>query len=484
MRFYIHSPEESKNFRLFTTPFFCGTEPVAPDETLFPTEIDYSLFPKNSQRLFILFGITEYRQILNMSYLTLLLNSKTRRITLDRTREVIAEIFYGENGRDLQDLAVTDSAQIRDTFPKVMFLGDKKIEIDARIKDLLKAPVKKFYYRFNSRNKKFIFSRPWIKNLYHLYNLLVFLPDEYSVNVLNAKVGMKELFDSFKTIIATEKIEEDFTKVSMHDPLAYIAMRLKERMDELDEKSRLLLKRRFTDRMDMKTIGSENSISGERVRQIVVSFIRKAKKEFVPLEPKLREHILNQLIKKTVPLETKFLARPSLDSVTFINMLTAIYPALPVAIQRPYLAQNIYREDNPLYAIYVKLKAYLKNKDRVPVSIIMNDFSFLKDWDKVNLFKIAFSVTFFKISEEKGTYYIRGRLNLPEMAENILWRSDGPMHLKELIKSVKSTYGRVYNDLKVSLCHIRMNDNVMQLDKELFGVEKHLSVQGDQLGSL
>lgn len=109
---------------------------------------------------------------------------------------------------------------------------------------------------------------------------------------------MKELFDSFKTIIATEKIEEDFTKVSMHDPLAYIAMRLKERMDELDEKSRLLLKRRFTDRMDMKTIGSENSISGERVRQIVVSFIRKAKKEFVPLEPKLREHILNQLIKK------------------------------------------------------------------------------------------------------------------------------------------------------------------------------------------
>lgn len=119
--------------------------------------------------------------------------------------------------------------------------------------------------------------------------------------------------------------------------------------------------------------------------------------------------------------------------------------------------------------------------DGITLTELLNELSDLSLSDKLSVFRIILAVSYFRIVPYHNTFMIRGRLNLPEMAEQTLLRSETPLPLEQVIKSVKEFYGKEYHDLKVSLCHIRLNNRVLQLDKNLFGVASHISYQGNDI---
>jgi len=481
MRFKIHSHDSSLQFRLLSTPLFCGTEPIQPDESIFPSEIDLSLFPKNVQRLFSLLNAFEYKDVVNVSYLTLLKDSRIRKVTVDLARNLISELFYGEPGKDLITNDKKNDAVIKETFPEFLFLEGERMEIDNRLKGILDQPLKRHSLKFSAKNKRFISSSTWVKKVYHLYNLLVFFPDEYLDQMPGPKDSLSDLNRAFISIIHSTDEEIILAKTIGKDPILEAAVRLKSLIQIQDDRTRDFIKHRFETGMDMRAIGRIHNISSERVRQKLVAFTEDARQDLSTIERRLQHHILNHLIKYPKVIDREFFTNQVLNVDAFVRILNTIYPAIPSYANKFFVSQNIYREENPLYTLYTRLRSYLREKDGVPVNKFLDDFTDLDGWDKLNIFKLILAIRFFKVIEKDGEYILRGRMNLPEMAEQTLNNSDRAMSLKEIIDSVKVQYGRVYTDLKVSLCHIRMNSNVLQLDKDIFGVNKHLSLKGEQM---
>jgi len=481
MRFKIHSHDSSLQFRLLSTPLFCGTEPIRPDESIFPSEIDLSLFPKNVQRLFSLLNAFEYKDVVNVSYLTLLKDSRIRKVTVDLARNLISELFYGEPGKDLITNDKKNDAVIKETFPEFLFLEGERMEIDNRLKGILDQPLKRHSLKFSAKNKRFISSSTWVKKVYHLYNLLVFFPDEYLDQMPGPKDSLSDLNRAFISIIHSTDEEIILAKTIGKDPILEAAVRLKSLIQIQDDRTRDFIKHRFETGMDMRAIGRIHNISSERVRQKLVAFTEDARQDLSTIERRLQHHILNHLIKYPKVIDREFFTNQVLNVDAFVRILNTIYPAIPSYANKFFVSQNIYREENPLYTLYTRLRSYLREKDGVPVNKFLDDFTDLDGWDKLNIFKLILAIRFFKVIEKDGEYILRGRMNLPEMAEQTLNNSDRAMSLKEIIDSVKVQYGRVYTDLKVSLCHIRMNSNVLQLDKDIFGVNKHLSLKGEQM---
>ena len=481
MRFKIHSHDTSLQFRLLSTPLFCGTEPIRPDESIFPSEIDHTLFPKNVQRLFSLLNAFEYKDVVNVSYLTLLKDSRIRKVTVDLARSLISELFYGEPGKELITNDKKNDAVIKDTFPEFLFLEGERMEIDNRLKGILDQPLKRHSLKFSAKNKRFISSSTWVKKVYHLYNLLVFFPDEYLDQMPGPKDSLGDLNRAFISIINSTDEEILLTKTIGKDPILEAAIRLKSLIQIQDDRTRDFIKQRFEAGMDMRAIGRIHNISSERVRQKLVAFIEDARQDLSTIERRLQNHILNHLLKNPKVIEREFFTNQVLNIDAFVRILNTIFPAIPSYANKFFVSQNIYREENPLYSLYTRLRSYLREKDGVPVSKFLDDFTDLDGWEKLNIFKLILAIRFFKVIEKDGEYILRGRMNLPEMAEQTLNNSDRAMSLKEIIDSVKVQYGRVYTDLKVSLCHIRMNSNVLQLDKDIFGVKKHLSLEGEQM---
>ncbi len=479
MRFNIQSTDPGQEFRLLSTPLFCGIEPIQPEESIFPSEIDYSLFPKNCQRLFDLLGATEYREVVNVQYLTLLKDSRIRRVTIDLTRDLIAELFYGEPGKKLRGPNKKETMEMLEKFPDVLFFEGQRYEIDAKLKDSLEQPVKRYLLKFSTRNKKYISATPWLKKVYHLYNLLAFFPDEYAETFPGPKESLADLSRSFLSIINSPEGDPLLSKNLTKDPLVETAIRIKSLVEIQDDRTRDFIKLRFEEGLDMRAIGEKHSISSERVRQKLVAFIEDVRHDLSSLEKRLQQHIIGHLLKYPEIIGRDFFQNPVMDVDSFVKMLNTIYPSIPSYSNRFFVSQNIYREDNPLYSLYTRLRTYLRERDGVPLSEFLDDFPDLDGWDKLNLFRLILAIRFFKVIMKDGQYILRGRMNLPEMAEHTLNNSNRAMSLKEIIDTVRVQYGREYTDLKVSLCHIRMNPNVLQLDKDIFGVEKHLSVGAD-----
>ncbi len=481
MRFKIQSNDPGQEFRLLSTPLFCGIEPIRPDESIFPSEIDYSLFPKNCQRLFELLEATDYRDVVNAQYLTLLKDSRIRRVTIDLTRDLIAELFYGEPGKKLIDPPKKTMMEMLEKFPEVIFFEGQRYEIDSKLRDTLEQPVKRYLLKFSTRNKKYISATPCLKKVYHLYNLLVFFPDEYVGTFPGPKESLADLARSFLSIINSPEGDPALAKNFSKDPVIETAIRIKSLVEIQDDRTRDFIKLRFEEGLDMRTIGDKHSISSERVRQKLVSFIDDVRHDLSSLEKRLQQHILSHLLKFPVIIGREFFQNPVMEVDAFVKMLNTIYPSIPSYSNRFFVSQNIYREDNPLYTLYTRLRTYLREKDGVLLTEFLNDFPDLDGWEKLNIFRLILAIRFFKVIMKDGNYILRGRMNLPEMAEHTLRNSERAMSLKEIIDTVRVQYGREYMDLKVSLCHIRMNPNVLQLDKDIFGVEKHLSVGGDAM---
>ncbi len=478
MRFKIHSNDPGQEFRLLSTPLFCGIEPIQPDESIFPSDIDPTLFPKNCQRLFELLNAQEYKDIVNVQYLTLLKDSRIRRVTVDLTRDLIAELFYGEPGKKMTKLDRKSGTELKEKFPEVLFFENQRIEIDSKLKDILEQPLKRYLLKFSTRNKKYISTTPWLKKVYHFYNLLAFFPDEYVETFPGPKESLSDLARSFQAIINSQESDQMLSKNLSKDPILETAIRIKSLIDIQDDRTRDFIKLRFEEGLDMRAIGAAHNISSERVRQKLVAFIEDVRHDLSPLEKRLQQHFLSHLIKFPSVIDRDFFQNQIMDVDAFVKLLNTIYPSIPSYSNKFFVSQNIYREDNPLYTLYVRLRSYLRERDGVLLTEFLNDFTDLDGWEKLNLFRLILAIRFFKVIEKDGKYVLRGRMNLPEMAEQTLRNSDRAMTLKEIIDTVKIQYGREYIDLKVSLCHIRMNPNVLQLDKDVFGVEKHLSVSG------
>ncbi len=484
MRFSITSGDESQEFRLLSTPLFCGLKPIGTDEPIFPSEIDFSLFPKNSQRLFDLFNATHFIDILNCQYITLLKDQRVRKITIDHTRHLIAELFYGEPGRFLKEIDKKAIAKLKDSFPDKILLDGQNIEMTPVLAEILDHPVKRYLLKFSTKNKKFIASNPWIKKVYHVYNLLAFFPDEYLRHVTIPKESLTDMLRSFNSIISSQTTDVYLTKSSGKDIIAESALVLKALHDIQDERTKDFLHMRFGLGLEMKIIGKKHGISSERVRQKLVAFIDDARHDMSTLEKRLQSHLVNQLVKHPEVIPKEFFQNNIMDVDTFVRMLNTIYPSIPSYSNKFFVSQNIYREESPLYAHYFRLREYFKENDGVKIEKFVEDFSDVKGWEKLNLFRIILAIKYFNIIHKDNSYILRGRLSLPEMAEHTLLTRDEAMKIKDLIALIKDLYGREYHDLKVSLCHIRMNPNVLQLDRDTFGVEKHLSYRGAEVKAI
>ncbi|MCA0389796.1 MAG: hypothetical protein LCH52_15010 [Bacteroidetes bacterium] len=480
MRYSITSGDENQEFRLLSTPLFCGINPLTPDESIFPVEIDASLFPKNSQRLFELAGAKEYTDILNIHYVSLLRDRRVRKVTIDQTRHLIAELFYGEPGRFLKEIDKRSALKLKETFPEKIFLDGHEMEITPVLREILDHPAKRYLLKFSTKNKKYISSNLWIKKVYHIHNLLAFYPDEYLKSVTVPKESLTDMIRSFMSIISSQTTDVYSAKTSHKDVIAEAALILQALHDIQDERTKDFIHLRFGQGLDMKVIGKKHGISSERVRQKLVAFIDDARHDISPLERKLQAHILNQLVRQPEVLQPDFFHNDIMEVDTFVRMLNTIYPSIPSYCNKFFVSQNIYREENPLYGHYLRLREYFKEKDGVTMEQFMEDFSDVKGWEKLNIFRILLAIKYFKIIRKNNTCILRGRLSLPEMAEHTLQGRDEAMKIKDLIALIKDLYGREYHDLKVSLCHIRMNPSVLQLDRDTFGVEKHLSYQGDE----
>jgi hypothetical protein len=481
MRFTIPSNETSAKFRLLRTPLFCGTEPITEDESIFPFDIDRSLFPKNSVRLFDLLNIQNYVDILNMQYVTLLKNRDIRKISVDSTRSLILEVFYGEAGNKVKELDKKSALKLKEKFPQNLLIEDLKIEVDEKLKDILKLPIGTYIQRFNAKSKKFINGSGWIKKVYHIYNLIAFFPEEYMDSVTIAKDNLDELIKVFKSILLNEDDDDLFSSVSHGNPIEEVAIRLKKMMSLQDERTTDFLEMRFSKGTDMRTIGAKHNISSERVRQKLVAFILECRVDLAILEKKLLTYILNHLIKTPKILPPEFFDNSVLPPEILANLLNTLYPGIPSFSNKFFLSQNIYRENNNLYNLYTRLKTFLKSCDGVSVHELLQEFEDLSLLDKLSLFRIIFAISYFRVVTSGNTFVIRGRLSLPEMAEQALHKSDVPLKLEDVIRSVKTLYAKEYFDLKVSLCHIRMNHDVLQLDKNLFGVQKHISYNLEEM---
>ena len=352
MRFKIQSHDTSLQFRLLSTPLFCGTEPIRPDESIFPSEIDPTLFPKNVQRLFSLLNAFEYRDVVNVSYLTLLKDSRIRKVTVDLARNLISELFYGEPGKNLITNDKKNEALIKESFPEFLFLEGERMEIDSRLKGLLDQPLKRHTLRFSTRNKKFITSSTWVKKVYHLYNLLVFFPDEYLNQMPGPKDSLNDLNRAFISIIRSSDDEIVLNKNTGKDPLLEAAVRIKSLIQIQDDRTRDFIKKRFEEEMDMRAIGAAHDISSERVRQKLVAFIEDVRQELSAIEKRLQHHILNHLLKNPKVIERDFFANQVLNVDSFVKILNTVYPAIPSYSNKFFVSQNIYREENPLYSLY------------------------------------------------------------------------------------------------------------------------------------
>lgn len=481
MRYSIPPTDGNLNFRLLSTPLFCGIEPITDEESIFPYEIDFSIFPKNSIRLFELTNAVNYPDILNIPYSHLLQDPRVRKITIDATRQLILEVFYGDAGLKIQEIDKKQSALLRDQFPEFLFLDGKKVELSTIHTEILKQPALRYFNRFSTKNKKFITMNSWIKKVYHIYNLITFFPDEYLSAVTTPKNSMLELTKSFKNVLENKLTEGTLVESTPTNPVDETALRLQTLIDFQDERTKDFINMRYALGIDMKKIGAKHHVSAERVRQKLVAFVLECKEELSDIEKKLITYILNSLIKNPRILEKEFFKNAFMPVDSFVSILTALFPGVPAYSNRFFLSQNIYRDNNSLFLIYTRLKNRLKQIDGITLTDLMLELNDLSLADKLNVFRIILAVSYFRIVPHGNTYIIRGRLNLPEMAEQTLLRSEHPLPLEQVIKSVKDLYGKEYHDLKVSLCHIRLNDRVLQLDKNLFGIAAHVSYQGEDI---
>lgn len=481
MRYSIPTTVERPTFRLLGTPLFCGIEPITRDESIFPYEIDLTIFPKNSIRLFELTGSVNYPDILNIPYSHLLQDARVRKVTIDTTRDLILEVFYGDAGVKIKDLDKKRASQLRDSFPEFLFLEGKKVELTPSYSEILKQPVIRYFNRFSSKNKKFFSENTWIKKVYHVYNLITFFPDEYLSEVTAPKDSIKGLINSFKTVLENKITEGVFIDQAPSNPVKLAALKLQTLIDFQDDRTKDFINMRYALGIDMKKIGKKHNVSAERVRQKLVAFILECKEELTEIEKKLLTYFLNSLIKTPKILDKDYFNNAFMPVETLVNILNAVYPGIPSYSNRFYLSQNIYRDNNSLFAIYTRLKNMMKMVDGITLSELLHEFRDFSLAEKLNVFRIILAVSYFRVVPHQNTYIIRGRLNLPEMAEQTLLRSEHPLPLEQVIKSVKDFYGKEYRDLKVSLCHIRLNNKVLQLDKNLFGVASHISYQGDDI---
>lgn len=481
MRYSIPTTVEGLKFRLLTTPLFCGIEPITQDESIFPFEIDRSIFPKNCVRLFEMTGAVNYPDILNIPYSLLLQEARIRKITIETTRDLILEVFYGDMAGKIKDLDKKRAAQLKDQFPEFLFIDGKKVELTPVSSEILKQPVIRYFNRFSPKNKKFIASNSWIKKVYHIYNLITFFPDEYLKEVTAPKDSIQGLIQSFNNVLENKISEGIFVDPAPSNPIDLAALKLQTLIDFQDERTKDFIDMRYTQGIDMKSIGKKHNVSAERVRQKLVAFILECKEELAEIEKKLLTHIVNSLVKSPRILDKDYFENGYMQVETLVSILNSVSSGIPSYSNRFFLSQNIYRDNNSLFTIYTRLKNILKVVDGITLTELLNELSDLSLSDKLSVFRIILAVSYFRIVPYHNTFMIRGRLNLPEMAEQTLLRSETPLPLEQVIKSVKEFYGKEYHDLKVSLCHIRLNNRVLQLDKNLFGVASHISYQGNDI---
>lgn len=481
MRYSIPTNEDGLKFRLLSTPLFCGIEPITQDESIFPYEIDLSIFPKNSIRLFEMTGAVNYPDILNISYSTLLQEARIRKITIETTRELILEVFYGDIAGRIKEVDKKKSAQLKDHFPEFLFLDGKRVELTPVSTEILKQPVVRYFNRFSPKNKKYIASNSWIKKVYHIYNLITFFPDEYLKDVTAPKDSIQSLIQSFTNVLENKITEGIFIDPAPSNPIDLAALRLQTLIDFQDDRTKDFINMRYALGFDMKRIGQKHQISAERVRQKLVAFILECKEELEGIEKKLLTYIVNSLVKTPRILDQEFFNNPFMPVETLVSILNSVYPGIPSYSNRFFLSQNIYRDNNSLFTIYTRLKNMMKAVDGITLTDLLLELKELQLPEKLSVFRIILAVSYFRIVPHQNTFIIRGRLNLPEMAEQTLLRSESPLPLEQVIKLVKDFYGKEYHDLKVSLCHIRLNNRVLQLDKNLFGVATHISYKGDDI---
>lgn len=481
MRYSIPTTVEGLKFRLLTTPLFCGIEPITQDEAIFPYEIDLSIFPKNCVRLFEITGAVNYPDILNIPYSLLLQEARIRKITIETTRDLILEVFYGDMAGRIKDLDKKKAAQLKDLFPEFLFINGKKVELTPVSSEILKQPVIRYFNRFSPKNKKYIATNSWIKKVYHIYNLITFFPDEYLKEVTAPKDSLQGLIQSLNNVLENKISEGIFVDPAPSNPIDLAALKLQTLIDFQDDRTKDFIDMRYTQGIDMKRIGQKHGVSAERVRQKLVAFILECKEELAEIEKKLLTHIVNSLVKTPRILDKDFFENGYMQVETLVGILNSVYSGIPSYSNRFFLSQNIYRDNNSLFTIYTRLKNMMKVVDGVTLTELLTELNDLPLPEKLSVFRIILAVSYFRIVPYHNTFIIRGRLNLPEMAEQTLLRSETPLPLEQVIKSVKEFYGKEYHDLKVSLCHIRLNNRVLQLDKNLFGVASHISYQGEDI---
>ncbi len=426
-------------------------------------------------------GAVNYPDILNIPYSTLLQEERIRKITIETTRELILEVFYGNMAGEIRDLDKKKAAQLKDHFPEFLLLDGKKVELTPVTIEILKQPVIRYFNRFSPKNKKYISLNSWIKKVYHIYNLITFFPDEYLKEVTAPKESIQGLIQSFNNVLENKISEGIFVDPSPSNPIDQAALKLQTLVDFQDDRTKDFIDMRYTQGIDMKKIGKKHNISAERVRQKLVGFILECKDELAGIEKKLLTYIVNSLVKTPRILDKDFFQNPFMPVESLVNILNSVYPGIPSYNNKFFLSQNIYRDNNSLFTIYTRLKNMMKSVDGVTLTELLNELNDLPLPEKLSVFRIILAVSYFRIVPHQNTFIIRGRLNLPEMAEQTLLRSETPLPLEQVIKSVKEYYGKEYRDLKVSLCHIRLNNRVLQLDKNLFGVASHISYQGDDI---
>lgn len=481
MRYTIPTTVEGLKFRLLTTPLYCGIEPITQNESIFPYEIDRSMFPKNCIRLFDLLGVVNYPDILNIPYSLLLQEARIRKITIETTKDLILEVFYGDMTGRIKDIDKKQAAQLKDRFPEFLFLKGQKVELTPVSTEILKQPVTRYFNRFSPKNKKYISVNGWIKKVYHIYNLITFFPDEYLKDVTAPKDSIQGLIQSFNNILDNKISDGVFTDTVPSNPIELAALKIQTLIEFQDERTKNFIDMRYTRGIDMKKIGKEYGISAERVRQKLVAFVLECKEELADIEKKLLTCIVNSLVKSPRILEKDFFGNSYMKVETFVSILNAVYSGLPSYNNRFFLSQNIYRDNNSMFTIYNRLKSMLKTVDGIALTELLDELKDLPLTEKLSVFRIILAISYFRIVPYQNTFFIRGRLNLPEMAEQILIRSKTPLPLEQVIKAVKDYYGKEYHDLKVSLCHIRLNNKVLQLDRNLFGVASHINYQGDDI---
>jgi hypothetical protein len=105
---------------------------------------------------------------LNIPYSLLLQEARIRKITIETTRDLILEVFYGDMAGKIKDLDKKRAAQLKDQFPEFLFIDGKKVELTPVSSEILKQPVIRYFNRFSPKNKKFIASNSWIKKVYHI----------------------------------------------------------------------------------------------------------------------------------------------------------------------------------------------------------------------------------------------------------------------------------------------------------------------------